>query len=183
MLSPRRNSLLLLCLLLVGCQKIDLTEEPTDAKTTGATQQATTIVGTGEGTRECPYTPADVRALTLSGNEPVWVAGYVVGTARLTMKNAVFSPEAENQSNILLASDSLCTDIDLCIPVELGSEKWKNELSVPTNKQRFRKCLLLKAFPSTYLNRKGLRSISAGLWMEWLDLSSVAPQEWGKITL
>ena len=95
MLSPRRNSLLLLCLLLVGCQKIDLTEEPTDAKTTGATQQATTIVGTGEGTRECPYTPADVRALTLSGNEPVWVAGYVVGTARLTMKNAVFSPEAE----------------------------------------------------------------------------------------
>ena len=183
MLLRKKNSLLLLCLLLACCQKVDLTVEPDDTKTANNSEEATAIVGTGEGTRQRPYTVTDIRSLDFSGNEAVWVIGYLVGTARQTMNNAVFSIEADNQSNILLSADSLCNNATLCIPVELSSDKWKKNLSLPTNTMHFQKCLLLKAIPSTYLNRKGLRKVSEGLWMDGFDISSIAPEEWGSIII
>lgn len=184
MLSLKRNSLLLLCLMLAGCQKLDTTVEPGTAEAADDSEQDVAIVGTGEGTRACPYTVTDIRSLSLSGSDAVWVIGYMVGTAPTSMNNATFSASATNQSNILLSLDSLCTDTARCIPVELSSSKWKNSLSLPMNVEHFRKCLLVKGVPSRYLyNRKGLRSVSAGLWMDGFDIASVAPQEWGIITL
>lgn len=168
----------LLCLLLAGCQKVDLITEPDSNGTGEASAQTVTIVGTGEGTMERPFTVSDIRSASLSGDEAVWVIGYLAGTARRTMSDAEFSIEASNQSNILLSSDSLCADTARCIPVELTSDKWRKNLSLPTNTIHFHKCLLVKGVPSTYLNRKGLRSVSAGLWMDGFDITTVAPQEW-----
>jgi len=181
MLSRKRNSLVLLCLLLACCQKIDLTE-PTDSEQQ-TTEQAVAVLGTGEGTMAYPYTVADIRSLSLSSSEAIWVIGYMVGTARTSMNNAEFSANATNQSNILLSLDSLCSDTAHCIPIELSSDKWKKSLSVPTNTSYFRKCLLVKGIPLLYLHRKGLRSVSAGLWLDGFDISSVAPQEWSQITI
>lgn len=176
--------MLLLCLLLACCQKLDPTVEPGDAGAADDAEQAVAVTGTGEGTRACPYTVTDVRALPLAGSDAVWVIGYMVGTAPTSMNNATFSASALNQSNILLSSDSLCTDTALCIPVELSSSKWKKSLSLPMNVHHFRKCLLVKGVPSRYLyNRKGLRNVSAGLWMDGFDIASVAPQGWGFIIL
>lgn len=179
----RRNSLLSLCLLLACCQKVDLTVEPDGAGAADVSELAVCIVGTGEGTRDCPYTVTDFCALEFSGDEAVWVIGYVVGTAPRSMGNAVFGPDAENESNILLAGDSLCRDANRCIPVELHSAKLKASFSLPQNATRFGKCLLIEAVPSTYLYTKGLRSVSAGLWMDGFDISSVAPLEWGSIEI
>ena len=182
MLLQKKNSLLLLCLVLACCQKIDLTAPPEGGGTTDEEEASVAIVGTGEGTRECPYTVTDIRSMSLSGSEAVWVIGYLVGTAPRSMNNATFSTDAENQSNILVSYDSLSTDTAQCIPVELSSSKWKTTLSLPANTGHFRKCLLVNGIPSRYLNRKGLRSVSAGLWLDDFDISSVAPQEWGTIT-
>lgn len=181
MLSRKRNSLTLLCLLLLCCQKVDLDTEPADEAE--APEQSAVIVGTGMGSSQCPYTVTDIRSKELPAGVPVWVIGYVVGTARQTMNNAVFRPDADNQSNILLASDSLCTDTTGCIPVELSSAKWKRLLSVPMNTEHFGKCLLVKAVPSVYLKRKGLQNVSAGLWMDGFDISTVAPTEWGVVDI
>ena len=173
---------MLLCLMLACCQKADWAE-PKDTASAEAQQLAATIVGTGKGTQECPYTVADFRALSPSGSEAIWVIGYLVGTARQAMGNAVFSADATNQSNILLSFDSLCCDTARCIPVELSSAKNRSSFSLPTNAKHFHKCLLVKGIPSTYMNRKGLRNVSAGLWMDGFDISSVAPQQWGEIIL
>lgn len=181
MLSPKKNSVLLLCLLLVCCQKVDTTVEPNDTDPTGNPEE--TVTGTGEGTRQRPYTVTDIRSLSLPDGDPVWVIGYMVGTAHASMNNAVFSINATNQSNILISFDSLCTDTARCIPVELASAKNRKDFSLPTNTALFRKCLILKGIPRRYLYRKGLRNVSAGLWMDDFDLSSVVPQEWGKIIL
>ena len=183
MLSRKRNSLALLCLLLVGCQKIGPVVDPEKADAKDAQEQAGDIVGTGEGTMSHPYTVGDIRSKTLSGSEAVWTIGYMVGTAARSMSNAAFSAEADNQSNILLSPDSLCNDTARCIPIELSSTKWKAALSLPTNVRHFRKCLLVKAIPSRYLNRKGLRNVSAGLWLDGFDIAAVAPNEWGSIVL
>lgn len=180
MLLRKRNSLLLLCLLLACCQKADLTVEPDE---TGTSEESEAVIGTGEGTRKCPYTVADIRSKELDGSEAVWVIGYMVGTARQAMSHAVFSIDADNQSNILLSGDSLCSDASNCIPVELNTAKLKDNFSLPTNTNHFQKCLLLKGVPLMYLNRKGLRKVSAGLWMDGFDIASIAPTEWGTIEI
>ncbi|MBO7119879.1 MAG: hypothetical protein J6W03_06135 [Bacteroidaceae bacterium] len=180
MLSRRRISLLLLCPLLACCQKTDLVGEPAEA---GATEVPETIVGTGMGSRSMPFTVTDVWRCDLADDVPVWVVGYVVGTAPRAMGNAVFAADADNQSNILLAADSLCSDAELCIPVELASVKNRELFSLPSNVRLFRHCLLLKAFPRKYLNRKGLRNVSEGLWLDGFDIASIAPSEWGTISL
>ena len=181
MLLPKRNSLAILCLLFICCQKADLDAEPAEVAET--TVQSVAIVGTGLGSMSCPYTVADVMDAPLPSDEPVWVIGYVVGTARQSMSNAVFSPEAENQSNILLSPDSLCESTDDCIPVELQSEKARSNFSIPTNRAHFHQPLLVKGRPSVYLNRTGLRGISTGLWLDGFDIASVAPLNWGTIQI
>lgn len=185
MLLPKRNNLqlrLLFCLLLVCCQKIDLTVDPEGGGSSDDAEESVTITGTGEGSKECPYTVTDIRSMSLSGSEAVWVIGYMVGTAPRSMSNATFSADAENQSNILLSNDSLCTDTAHCIPIELSSEKWRKSFSLPQNVGHFHGCLLVNGIPSRYLNRKGLRNVSAGLWYDDFDIASVAPMEWGTIT-
>ena len=179
MLSRKRNSLALLCLLLACCQKFDPTVDPEDSgEQTATTEQTATVLGTGEGTEERPYTVTDILSMSLSGDEAVWVIGYLVGTARNGMNHADFSPDATNQSNILLSADSLCTDPERCIPVELKTDKWRKNLSLPNNTAHFHKCLLVKGEPSVYLYRNGLRNVSAGRWLDGFDVSSVAPTDW-----
>ena len=170
-------------MMLACCQKTDLTVEPEDKGPADGAEEVGTIVGTGEGTSRCPFTVTDILSKELSSNDAVWVIGYMVGTAPRSMNNAIFSVETDNQSNILLSTDSLCSNADLCIPVELSSAKNKTSFSLPANTGHFRKCLLVKGIPSTYLNRKGLRNISTGLWLDGFDISSVAPEEWGSIIL
>lgn len=184
MLLRKKNSTapVLLCLMLACCQKIDLTTTPDGTDNVNSSALATAIVGTGKGTTECPYTVTDIRSLSLPSNEAIWVIGYMVGTARTSMSHAVFSIDAENQSNILLSFDSLCTDTAHCIPIELTTDKWRERFSLPANVIHFRKCLLVKGIPSQYLHRKGLRKVSAGLWLDGFDISSVEPTEWGTIT-
>ena len=185
MLLRKKNSIALLCLLLACCQEVDLDTKPSDGNqaATSANGQSANVVGTGQGTMEYPFTVNDIRSLSLSASEAVWVIGYMVGTARTAMSHAEFTSEAGNQSNILLSNDSLCTDTARCIPVELSSDKWKKALSLPTNLVHFRKCLLVKGIPSTYLRRKGLRNVSEGLWLDGFDIASVAPQDWDSIEL
>lgn len=183
MLSRRKISLPLLALLMAGCQQVALPDEQDALSAPNEAEGFAGVLGTGAGSMSCPYTVADLQDATLPSDEPVWLIGYVVGTARGAMGNAVFSPEAENQSNILLSEDSLCESTDDCIPVELQSAKAKLSFSVPTNRAHFRKCLLVKGKPSVYLNRKGLRGVSTGLWLDGFDIASVAPLNWGTIEI
>lgn len=179
----KRNSLLALCLLALSCQKIDQTVAPESNPDDAATEQNVRIVGTGEGTRERPFTVTDVQDQSLPADQAVWVVGYMVGTAYRSLSNATFTADATNQSNILLSADSLCSNAEDCIPVELSSAKAKADFSLPVNTIHHRKCLILRGTPSPYLNKKGLRKVSAGLWLDGFDVSSVAPEQWGTISL
>ncbi len=183
MRSLRRNSIGLFCLLLSCCQKIDPTTTPT-AGSGEELPQVSGIQGTGLGTAAFPYSVADIRSGASATEGSAWVIGYVVGTAPGSMAAATFLASATNQSNILLSSDSLCTDTARCIPVELVSAKMRQQFALPNGSARFRKCVMLCGTPAVYLrNRRGLRNITAGLWLENFDVSEVAPQEWGIITL
>ena len=176
MSSLRKSSLWLLACLLACCQKVDLTGDAAVISGSGDADSEVTasqICGTGLGTTQYPYTVSDVRSMALS-MDTVWVMGYLVGTAPRSLKNAEFQRDASNLSNILLSSDSLCADTALCIPVELSSTRLKTQFALPNNRQHFRQCLLVRGIPATYLYRKGLRGVCAGLWLDGFDISGVA---------
>lgn len=186
MLSLRKSSLLLVGLLMVACQKVDLTEDPEDkpdAPTVNPEVLATSLLGTGEGTMSMPYTVSDIRSMSLDAAQPVWVIGYMVGTAPSKMSAASFAIDAANRSNMLLSGDSLCTDTARCIPVELKTDKLRKQLALPDNRTHFRQCVLLCGTPSVYLYRKGLRSITAAQWLDGFDISTIAPEEWEVVPL
>lgn len=186
MLSLRKSSLLLAGLLLVACQKVDLTEDPEnepDSPAANPSGQVATVYGTGRGTPTMPYTVEDIRSRALSATDAVWVIGYMVGTAPRAMSAASFAADAANRSNILLSGDSLCADTAGCIPIELSTEKMRKLLALPDNRAHYRQCVLLCGKPSVYLYRKGLRSITAAQWMDGFDISQVAPEDWEVVPL
>lgn len=177
----RNNIWLLVVLLFSACQKIEIFDD-TEQQTGQNEDQHPKVVrllGTGKGTAEMPLSVTDF--MNSDVDEPVWVIGYVVGTAPKAMSNALFTPEADNKSNILLSADSLCEDIADCIPVELTSTKMRNNFALGSDSGRFRQCLMLFGSPSVYLRVRGLRNITDGQWLYGLDLSSFAPQEWNVI--
>ncbi|MGN1255962.1 MAG: DUF6359 domain-containing protein [Bacteroidaceae bacterium] len=137
--------------------------------------------GTGEGTFEFPFTVKDVQEGTAAGaSGQVWVIGYVVGSAYRSLDNASFSLENASSSSLLLSSDSLCTDVTHCIPVELSSTKWQSQFALPSNPSGYHQCVMFMGTPALYYRKNGLRSLSEGHWLYGFDISSISrePQEW-----
>ncbi len=169
---------MLAVLALSSCQKIDLAEENGNIQ---EEIQKISIFGTGQGSMNCPYTVEDILSDSIPlGNENIWVIGYVVGSTYRSLNAAEFSPNTNYTSNILISSDSLCTDVKKCIPVELASGEWKKKFSIPSVPQGFRKCVLLQGTPKLYFYKNGLRNICAGHWLFGFDISTVnnTPQDW-----
>ncbi len=138
-------------------------------------------IGHGRGTQTHPLTPDEL----ISGQRPqtmaeCWVMGYAVGSTYSSMRNALFEVPTAYSSNILLASDSLCTDYDQCIAVALTTNAMKNQFSLMYNEDRFRQFVVLCGTYGTYFSRYGLVRVDDGYWIPGFDLSTIVipPQEW-----
>lgn len=174
---------LALLLALCSCEKIDFSEEAED---TDDIPEDITILGTGKGTLEMPYTVGDIqKGVEIESNEGCWVIGYVVGATYSSIKNAEFKRFTMYDTNILLSSDSLCQDYEACIPVELKTKAMKEQFSLAANGDRFRKCLLIKGWPALYFKVPGLRNVTAGHWLGQSDIGagSGEPEPWTQDTI
>lgn len=152
-------------LLLSSCEKIDLDAEEAK-KNQSITEEVVTapLLGLGKGTESYPFTPDDVLCDSALEGE-AWVLGYVVGATKQNMKNAEFSPYASSNTCILLSSDSLCTDIENCIPAQLEKDKVREQFSLTSDHSRFRRCVLIHGVVGQYMRSNGLRSVDEGRWM------------------
>jgi len=163
---------------MAGCQKLDFSETEEDVDDT---PENLTFIGTGEGTMEAPYTVGDILGgKTEKSTDGCWVIGYVVGATYSSIKNAQFDALTYYESNILLASDSMCQDYLECVPVELNTKAMKEKCGLPSNPERWRKCLLVKGTPGLYFKVNGLRRAAAGHWLGQFDIKSILsePEEW-----
>lgn len=168
------------CLLSVaGCEKIDLEEEGGGGEPVLA---QTLPQRSGEGTQESPLMVEQVINSDTLSSRYYWVIGYVVGSTYRTMNNAVFEATTTYDSNILLASDSTCTSVDRCIPVELKSSKIQQIASLPNNPGRHRQCIMVQGQYGRYFNRPGLRETRAAYWLPGFDISTIvtAPIQWNE---
>lgn len=171
---------LLSFIIVCSCQQVE-----TEQAEASQAVSPTFLFGTGEGTILRPFTANDIieNKFNNSGTS-VWVLGYVIGATYRTMNNSIFSDTTQYCSNILISTDSTCTNIEKCIPVELSNQKLQKSYSLPYNPSGFRKCILLHGTPKTYFNRNGLRNIDEGHWMYGFDISTIKPdiQKWDTIT-
>lgn len=165
-----------LCLF-AACEKADFDEDtPDDTPPTAAAPPTSS----GLGTQESPLTVEQVLRGDTLPTQPLWLVGYAVGSTYRSMSNARFETVTTYATNLLLASDSLCTDAARCIPVELPTSAMQRELSLSQHPDCHRRCIMVCGTPGRYFSHNGLRNVSAGYWLPGFDLSTIvtAPSEW-----
>ena len=125
-------------------------------------------VAEGEGTEAKPYTVADVKGLSGTGEEaPIgWVRGFIVGYVDGSIKNgSIFSataPEGKTvvASNILLAADAAETDVEKVVPVQLPTGDIRAALNLLDNPDNLGKEVLLNGTLTAYFGTAGVKTIT-----------------------
>lgn len=129
------------------------TSEPTVPET------PTTV---GDGTKEKPYTVADVFELNNStGSTKAWVEGFIVGYIKgKTINDVVFSSSDSVTSNILIAASATTNDVSLCLPVQLPSGAMREQLNLKNNAANLGKSVKLYTTLEKYFSVTGLKNTS-----------------------
>ena len=114
-----------------------------------------TFVYAGDGTKENPYTVAEVKSNcpTEGAINGVYVKGYIVGTA----KSATAFAEEPVNSNLFIADSQTETDANNCVPVELkkGSNA-RTELNLVDHPDNLGKLLVLCGSLTQYFSVPGV---------------------------
>ena len=116
----------------------------------------------GDGTKEKPYTVADVFELKNStGSTKVWVEGFIVGYIKgKTINDVIFSASDSVMSNILIAASATINDVSLCLPVQLPSGAMREQLNLKTNPTNLGKSVKLYASLEKYFSVTGVKNTS-----------------------
>ncbi|MBR1809441.1 MAG: OB-fold nucleic acid binding domain-containing protein [Paludibacteraceae bacterium] len=121
---------------------------------------------TGDGSKENPYTIADVIALDNALEGPFWVKGYIVGSANGSISKPVFeSGDNAIVSNILIADDAAEDDAaeketKKLIPVELkNSTKFRTEINLKDNPNNLGQEILIHGKLVKYFSVAGVKEL------------------------
>ncbi len=136
----------------------------------GGLAEAVTVALTGEcvtlegdGSKENPYTVADVMKLQ-NPNKAYWVKGVIVGliNGKSISDGAIFdlsSAETISNSNLLLAAEAGVTDPALCVPVQLPSKtEVRTALNLSDNPTNLGRELLIYGSLEAYFSVPGIKS-------------------------
>lgn len=119
------------------------------------------VIGQGDSKgkeRDSAYNIGQARSNT--GEEDVWVCGYIVG-GDLSSSSASFSPPFKSQTNILIGSRSSVTDRDACLSVQLQKGDIRDALNLVDNPDILGSFVYLKGdIVDAYYGMPGIRNIS-----------------------
>ena len=116
----------------------------------------------GTGTAEDPYNVA--AGIVNQGQENVWVQGYIVGavkngTSAVSSNNdVIWSGNFDSPTNVVIADDPTCNEIDLCVIVNLPAGKpLRSQVNLQDNPDNLGKMLSVKGKLRAYFGKAGLR--------------------------
>ena len=119
------------------------------------------IIGQGDSRgreQDSAYNIGQARANT--GEEDVWVCGYIVG-GDLTSSSASFLPPFKSQTNILIGSRSSVTDRDACLSVQLQKGDIRDALNLVDNPDILGSFVYLRGdIVDAYYGMPGIRNIT-----------------------
>ena len=116
----------------------------------------------GQGTKETPYTVADVIALALTDKTPAWVEGYIVGALNSNNSNALEATGTEVATNFVLADAA--DETENYIPVALPSGDVRTALNLANNPENLGKKVAVYGTLETYFSKAGVKNVSAYEW-------------------
>lgn len=158
----------LLLMALIGCSGEG--PNPTGPTIGGGTGGDNTTT-TGVGTRENPFTVADVIAKASADAGPYWVKGYIVGQVpgkalAETEFAEPFTPSAQDDgtlntynTNVVIAEAADVADYNNCVPVQLPSGPVRTGLNLPENGQMLGQEVLLYGNLEAYFGVAGVKAV------------------------
>ena len=119
--------------------------------------------GTGSGTADDPYNVAS--GISLQGQDIIgWVQGYIVGAVRngtssvSSNDDVIWSAPFDSFTNVVIADDANCQEIDNCVIVNLPSGKpLRAQVNLYDNPDNYGKQLAVNGKLRTYFGKAGLR--------------------------
>ena len=119
--------------------------------------------GSGSGTADDPYNVA--AGIELQSQEPVaWVHGYIVGAVKNGLSTVTgnadinWSAPFDLATNVLIADDPSCQEVDLCIIVNLPAGKpLRAQVNLMDNPGNLGKTLAVNGKLRKYFGKAGLR--------------------------
>lgn len=115
----------------------------------------------GDGTRENPYTAADVITLATQSSDgnKYWVKDYIVGVID-TAYNYVYSASTYVTSNIIMSSDVNVSNDDECIPIQLPFGAVRDGLNLAANPGNYQQEVLIYGTLEKYFQKPGVKNVS-----------------------
>ncbi|MCR4958115.1 MAG: chitobiase/beta-hexosaminidase C-terminal domain-containing protein [Prevotella sp.] len=111
----------------------------------------------GDGTKEKPYTVADVKAIKEFPADKVWVKGFIVGS----IKNNAIEETPTQYSNIAIAAEAGITEWESVVPVQLvNNTDPRAQLNVVDNPGNIGKAVKLFGTIATYFSTNGVKDVS-----------------------
>ncbi len=128
---------------------VDLPEEPSDG------------IADGDGSKESPYSPAQVMALGNPGTT-AWVKGYIVGSAADKTADSFTTATGASASgtNIFIAATADETDYNKCLPVQLPAGAIRAALNLQANPGNLGKEVVVYGSLEAYFGLPGIKSVS-----------------------
>ena len=117
----------------------------------------------GDGTKENPYTVADVQAMDVDNlpADVVWVKAFIAGSASNKLENFVTTASGAVASNLMLSDAQGETDYTKCIPAQLASKSAaRTALNLIDNPTNLGKTLLVSGNIQKYFNVAGIKNIA-----------------------
>ena len=119
--------------------------------------------GEGSGTQDDPYNVA--AGIGLQNDEPIaWVHGYIVGAVKngtssvSSNDDVIWNGSFDSPTNVVIADDPSCNEIDLCIIVNLPAGKpLRAQVNLLDNPDNLGKMLSVNGKLRKYFGKAGLR--------------------------
>lgn len=130
-----------------------------DASSSGGETPGTS---TGAGSKEEPYSVADVKNVYVDGSATsAWVEGYIVGyVSGMNISGATFAADASaSETNILISDNANATSVDECVPVQLPSSV-RAAINLKNNPTHLGKKVKLKGSIEKYFGVAGFKSVT-----------------------
>lgn len=116
----------------------------------------------GDGTRENPYTAADIITLGMQSSDgnKYWVKDFIVGFVNSDYSYVYSSEAGDVKSNIIMSSDVNTTVDDQCIPIQLPYGAVREGLNLADHPENYQQEVLLYGTLENYFQKPGVKNVS-----------------------
>lgn len=122
------------------------------------------LIFEGDGTKENPYTMADLNLLfdPDQASEPVWVTGYIAGCLNGAVSKPAWTSDSENmvKTNLILSDKESTEEVNDCVPVELPKGDIRDAYNLVDHPEYFGQKAKVYGVITKYFGIAGVKTVT-----------------------